>query len=768
MEDFANLLHRDYGIKPQGKMAPMSAAKATASAGGEPAIKGKSSSGGSNARSARASFGDDDLFFGSKPRNASSSSEPLGGSYDDVFGGPPKFAPPKHTSSSAPSVPVYEDIFRSQPPPPPSSSSSRDHSLPVFDAPYEDDIFVGVRGTRSSSGVSYDNVFGGGGGGASSSESPTDDLLGGYRSGPKTKPPPPQFDTGSTPYDDDLIPGMGSGYSSSKQPEPSSFISVDEPAPASTEVDPFAGIEPDPFSGVPSVSDPLDPFTGYPKSVRQSFGSSRKADVDNDSDDSLPEGKEEAVQEEYVPAKDYVPNEEYIPADSYGSGDFTEEGTSREFKEPWVTVHSVRLLTDPTVAPPPSRPPPGLGYHESPYVNGRHDFQGGLSDDEDEAEARYKLEKERELQRKAEREEEERIQREREEKERLRREREAVERATQEARQRAAKQARERVERIAVEKATAEARERAAADARQRAAERAAAEKAASEKAAAETRARERAAVDRINAQVRERAAEEARIAAEKKAGERAAVGKINAQVRERAAEEARKAAAAQNKAKEQRSSSDDFEGGIFGRATSAPKQRPPTSDFSKPFPSSDKRGSSGAPVKKVSSVSGIDELTNLFDNPSSPFREIDGETPDRRKARLERDQRTQARARQALDEKHRRDLATQREQAEKHRASETLDSEIKRWAAGKEGNLRALLSTLQYVLWPECGWQPVSLTDLLTGAAVKKVYRRATLCVHPDKVQQKGATIQQKYIAEKVFDLLKEAWNKFNSEELF
>lgn len=59
-------------------------------------------------------------------------------------------------------------------------------------------------------------------------------------------------------------------------------------------------------------------------------------------------------------------------------------------------------------------------------------------------------------------------------------------------------------------------------------------------------------------------------------------------------------------------------------------------------------------------------------------------------------------------------------------------------------------------VLWPECGWQPVSLTDLITAAAVKKVYRKATLCIHPDKVQQKGANLQQKYVAEKVFDLLK------------
>lgn len=59
-------------------------------------------------------------------------------------------------------------------------------------------------------------------------------------------------------------------------------------------------------------------------------------------------------------------------------------------------------------------------------------------------------------------------------------------------------------------------------------------------------------------------------------------------------------------------------------------------------------------------------------------------------------------------------------------------------------------------VLWAECGWQPVSLTDLITSESVKKVYRKATLCIHPDKVQQKGANLQQKYIAEKVFDLLK------------
>lgn len=59
-------------------------------------------------------------------------------------------------------------------------------------------------------------------------------------------------------------------------------------------------------------------------------------------------------------------------------------------------------------------------------------------------------------------------------------------------------------------------------------------------------------------------------------------------------------------------------------------------------------------------------------------------------------------------------------------------------------------------ILGSESGWQPIPLTDVITASAIKKAYRKATLCVHPDKLQQRGATIQQKYICEKVFDLLK------------
>ncbi|KAL8257053.1 hypothetical protein R6Q59_029094 [Mikania micrantha] len=137
-----------------------------------------------------------------------------------------------------------------------------------------------------------------------------------------------------------------------------------------------------------------------------------------------------------------------------------------------------------------------------------------------------------------------------------------------------------------------------------------------------------------------------------------------------------------------------------------------------------------------------------------------------RSKAKLEKHNRIMERAAKALAEKEKRDLLALKEQAERNRLAEYLDADIKRWSTGKEGNLRALLSTLQYILGVDSGWQPVSLTEIITTSAVKKAYRKATLCVHPDKLQQRGASVQQKYTCEKVFDLLKAAWNRFNSEE--
>ncbi|XP_073123039.1 J domain-containing protein required for chloroplast accumulation response 1-like isoform X2 [Henckelia pumila] len=92
------------------------------------------------------------------------------------------------------------------------------------------------------------------------------------------------------------------------------------------------------------------------------------------------------------------------------------------------------------------------------------------------------------------------------------------------------------------------------------------------------------------------------------------------------------------------------------------------------------------------------------------------------------------------------------------------IDAKIRQWAVGKKGNIRSLLSTLQFVLWPGNGWKPVALVDLIEASAVKRAYQKALLRLHPDKLQQNSAASNQKYIAEKVFDLLQEAWDHFNT----
>jgi len=53
------------------------------------------------------------------------------------------------------------------------------------------------------------------------------------------------------------------------------------------------------------------------------------------------------------------------------------------------------------------------------------------------------------------------------------------------------------------------------------------------------------------------------------------------------------------------------------------------------------------------------------------------------------------------------------------------------------------------------------------TSAQVKRVYMRANLVVHPDKVKQKGGTVEQLVIADIVFDVLKTAWGRFEATEL-
>lgn len=98
----------------------------------------------------------------------------------------------------------------------------------------------------------------------------------------------------------------------------------------------------------------------------------------------------------------------------------------------------------------------------------------------------------------------------------------------------------------------------------------------------------------------------------------------------------------------------------------------------------------------------------------------------------------------------------------------EALNEDIRLWSGGKEANIRLLLSTLHQILWPNSGWYEVAVVNLKETSQVKKAYQKARLCLHPDKLQQRGATLAQKYVAQKVFSILQDAWATFISQDVF
>ncbi|KAK5631017.1 hypothetical protein RRF57_006732 [Xylaria bambusicola] len=74
----------------------------------------------------------------------------------------------------------------------------------------------------------------------------------------------------------------------------------------------------------------------------------------------------------------------------------------------------------------------------------------------------------------------------------------------------------------------------------------------------------------------------------------------------------------------------------------------------------------------------------------------------------------------------------------EKFALGEKVDARIAAWRDGKRDNLRALLGSLDQVLWENSGWKKVGLHELVIANKVKIHYVKAIAKCHPDKV---GAT---------------------------
>ncbi|KAI1437519.1 hypothetical protein GGR50DRAFT_645439 [Xylaria sp. CBS 124048] len=100
----------------------------------------------------------------------------------------------------------------------------------------------------------------------------------------------------------------------------------------------------------------------------------------------------------------------------------------------------------------------------------------------------------------------------------------------------------------------------------------------------------------------------------------------------------------------------------------------------------------------------------------------------------------------------------------EKFALSEKVDAKIAAWRDGKRDNLRALIGSLDQVLWENSNWKKVGLHELVMANKVKIHYMKAIAKCHPDKLPQ-DANTETRLIAATVFATLNESWDKFKAD---
>ena len=80
---------------------------------------------------------------------------------------------------------------------------------------------------------------------------------------------------------------------------------------------------------------------------------------------------------------------------------------------------------------------------------------------------------------------------------------------------------------------------------------------------------------------------------------------------------------------------------------------------------------------------------------------------------------------------------ATEAEDQAKHELKDVVDAKVGAWKGGKEQNIRALVASLENILWPGLNWQKVGMHELVTPNQVKIRYTKAIAKLHPDKVRK-------------------------------
>lgn len=168
-------------------------------------------------------------------------------------------------------------------------------------------------------------------------------------------------------------------------------------------------------------------------------------------------------------------------------------------------------------------------------------------------------------------------------------------------------------------------------------------------------------------------------------------------------------------------------------------------------------------PTNTLKSLSGVQDFFSDFTDPSQSPPSLSSGTPFK-SARVEL--------------MRQQDRDREQEDAEKLRLKDDVDAkvhfcshlhplhpfQINQWRLRKENNVRALISSLESILWEplKLEWKPVPLSELITSQQVKVKYMKAIARLHPDKLSCLSLTVEQKLLANAIFSSLNDAWDSF------
>ncbi|TVY49345.1 UBA domain-containing protein [Lachnellula occidentalis] len=100
----------------------------------------------------------------------------------------------------------------------------------------------------------------------------------------------------------------------------------------------------------------------------------------------------------------------------------------------------------------------------------------------------------------------------------------------------------------------------------------------------------------------------------------------------------------------------------------------------------------------------------------------------------------------------------------EKFALADKVEAKISTWRDGKRDNLRALLGSLDNVMWEGSAWKKVGMHELVQNNKVKINYMKAIGKCHPDKLPQ-NSTMETQMLAALIFATLNESWDGFKAQ---